>query len=273
MSHESRCPEPSGTPAGPPPVTTTGSLWRWLPLVAIVAAAGLALAIGWHRYLSLKTIALNYEALTNFIAGNLVAATAIYALVYVTAVTLSLPGALILTLTGGLLFGWKIALPVAVVAATAGATILFLIARTSLGDLLASRAGPAIACLRAGFQENALSYMLFLRLVPIFPFVVTNLAAALLGVPLGTYILGTFLGIIPGAAAYAVAGSGLASVIEAQNASYRACLARGGADACDYTIDTSSLVTKELVFAFVLLGIVALVPVALKKWKARNAAV
>jgi uncharacterized membrane protein YdjX (TVP38/TMEM64 family) len=273
MSHESRCPEPSGTSDGPPPATTVRLLWRWLPLVAIVAVAGFALVMGWHRCLSFKAIGLNYEALTNFIAGNLVGALAIYAVVYVAAVTLSLPGALILTLTGGLLFGWQIALPVAVVAATTGATILFLVARTSLGDLLASRAGPAIACLRAGFQKNALSYMLFLRLVPIFPFVVINLAAALLGVPLGTYILGTFLGIIPGTAAYAVAGSGLASVIEAQNASYRACLARGGAGGCDYTIDTGALITKELVLALVLLGVVALVPVVLKKWKARNAAV
>jgi uncharacterized membrane protein YdjX (TVP38/TMEM64 family) len=238
-----------------------------------MAAAGVVFALGWHRCLSLKTIGLNYEALTKFIAGNLVGAIAIYALVYVATVTLSLPGALILTLTGGLLFGWQIALPVAVVAATTGATILFLIARTSLGSMLAGRAGPAVASLRAGFQKDALSYMLFLRLVPVFPFFVTNLAAALLGVPLGPYILGTFLGIIPGTAAYAVAGSGLGSVIEAQNASYRTCLERGGAEACAYTIDTSALVTKELVLALALLGIVALIPVALRKWKARNAAV
>lgn len=257
--------------ASPPP----GLVRRCLPLATIVAAAGAAFAMGWHEYLSLKTIGLNYEALRTFIAGNLAGAIAIYVLVYVAVVALSLPGALILTLAGGLLFGWKLALPTTVVAATAGATVLFLIARTSFGEALATRAGPALASLRAGFQENALSYMLFLRLVPVFPFVVINLAAALLGVPLRTYIIGTFLGIIPATAAYSVAGAGLASVIEAQNASYRACVARAGGDAhtCSYSVDTSALVTKELILAFALLGIVALIPVALKKWKARNAAV
>jgi uncharacterized membrane protein YdjX (TVP38/TMEM64 family) len=273
MSHDSSHCKMSGRQAGPPPDVARDTLWRWLPLIAIVSATGLVFALGWHRYLSLKTIGLNYETLANFIASHRARAIAIYALVYVAAVTLSLPGALILTVTGGLLFGWEIALPIAVVAATTGATIFFVVARTSLGQCLAGRASVAVDCLRAGFQKDALSYMLFLRLVPVFPFVVINLAAALLGVPLGPYILGTFLGIIPGTAAYAVAGSGLASVIEAQNASYRACLERSGADTCAYTIDTSALVTKELVCAFALLGIVALIPVALKKWKARNAAV
>lgn len=250
-------------------------LMRYLPLAAVLAAAGVALALGWHQYLSFKTIGLNYEALKAYLGNHLAGSIAIYVLVYTATVALSLPGALILTLTGGLLFGWQIAIPATVIAATTGATIVFLVARTSFCETLACRAGPTLAGLRAGFQENALSYMLFLRLVPVFPFVCINLAAALLGVPIGTYIIGTFVGIIPATAAYTVAGAGLASVIEAQNASYRACLERAGADAtaCSYTIDTSALVTKELVLAFALLGIVALIPVALKKWKARNAAV
>jgi uncharacterized membrane protein YdjX (TVP38/TMEM64 family) len=261
--------------ARPKTGTAPGVLRRWLPLAAIVAVAALAFAMGWHKYLSFRTIGLNYDALRAFIDSNLLGALAIYLMAYVAVVALSLPGALVMTLTGGLLFGWQLAVPTIVVAATTGATILFLVARTSLGETLAERAGPAIASLRDGFRDNALSYMLFLRLVPVFPFVVVNLAAALLGVPLRTYVLGTLLGIIPGTAAYTVAGAGLGSVIEAQNASYQACLNRTGGDAaaCPYSIDTSALVTKELVLAFALLGIVALIPVALKKWKARNAAV
>ena len=255
-----------------------GSLKRWLPLVAIVAVAGLVVAMGWHKYLSFKTIGLNYEALRGFIGHNLIGALALYALAYVAVVALSLPGALIMTLSGGLLFGWQLGAPATVVAATLGATVLFLVARSSFGEALAEKAGASIQGLKAGFQDNALSYMLFLRLVPVFPFVVVNLAAAVLGVPLRTYVLGTFLGIIPGTAAYSVAGAGLGSVIEAQNASFQACLAKAGGGAkaeaaCPYTIDTSALVTKELVLAFVLLGVVALIPVALKQWKARNAAV
>lgn len=247
---------------------------RWLPLAALALAAVVICAMGWHDWLTLKTIGLNYELLRQFITANLAAAIALYFVTYVGVVALSLPGALVLTLAGGLLFGWKIAAPAAVVAATTGATIVFLVARSSLGEVMASQVGPWLAKLREGFCDNALCYLLFLRLVPAFPFVVVNLAAAVLRIPLRTYVIGTFLGIIPGTTAFAVAGSGLGSVIKAQNRSYHACLTRmpGNPDACPYVIDTSAIVTKELIMAFVLLGIVALVPVVLKKWGARNAA-
>jgi uncharacterized membrane protein YdjX (TVP38/TMEM64 family) len=249
---------------------------RWLPLALLVVAAGAVFVMGWHHYLDFKTIGLNYEALRVFIAANMASAIGLYFVIYVFVVALSLPGALVLTLAGGLLLGWKIAAPITVIAATAGATIVFLVARSSLGTVMASRVGPWLARLRDGFAENALSYLLFLRLVPAFPFVVVNLAAAALGVPLRTYVLGTFLGIIPGTTAFTVAGAGLGSVIKAQNRSYHACRAAMPADpgtSCPYRIDTGALLTKELIVAFVLLGVVALIPVALKKWRARHAAV
>ncbi|MBS0243823.1 MAG: TVP38/TMEM64 family protein, partial [Proteobacteria bacterium] len=151
-----------------------GHATRWLPLVVIVAAAGLAFAMGWHRYLSFKTIGVNYQTLRTFIDANLILAILAYTGIYVAVVALSLPGALVMTLAGGLLFGWKIAAPATVVAATIGGSILFLVARSSFGETLAHRAGAAVAKLRDGFQENALSYMLFLRLVPLFPFFVVN---------------------------------------------------------------------------------------------------
>jgi uncharacterized membrane protein YdjX (TVP38/TMEM64 family) len=161
-----------------------------------------------------------------------------------------------------------------VIAATIGATLIFLVAKSSLGEALAAKAGPWIAKLKDGFQENALSYLLFLRLVPAFPFWLVNLAPALLGVPLGTYVLGTLLGIIPGTAAFSIAGAGLGSVVEAQNQIYKACVEKNGANAatmCDYRIDTSALVTRELLIAFAVLGVVALIPVVLKTWSKRNA--
>ncbi len=250
-------------------------LKRWLPPIVLVAVAVLIVSMGWHDLINLKTIGLNYEKLRAFIDTNLVTALALYFGIYVGVIALSLPGALILTLSGGLLFGWQLAAPTAIVAATIGATIIFLVAKSSLGEVMASRVGPWLSRLRAGFCANALSYLLFLRLVPAFPFVVVNLAAAVLNVPLRTYVIGTFLGIIPGTTAFSVAGSGLGSVIAAQNRSYHACVAKMPADpalACPYKIDTSALVTKELILAFVLLGLVALVPVVLKKWSARNAA-
>lgn len=268
--------EPGSDPATTAPATDRpkGPLQRWLPLLVILAAAGLVIAMGWHKHLSFRTIGLNYDALKGFIGQNLLGALCLYILAYVAVVAMSLPGALIMTLSGGLLFGWQLGAPATVIGATLGATALFLVARSSFGEALAERAGPAVANLKAGFQENALSYMLFLRLVPVFPFVVVNLASAVLGVPLRTYVLGTFLGIVPATFAYSVAGAGLGSVIDVQNAGYRACLEKRPANpetACPYSIDTSALVTKELVLAFALLGVVALIPVALKKWKERNA--
>jgi uncharacterized membrane protein YdjX (TVP38/TMEM64 family) len=251
------------------------SAWRrWVPLAVIVGLMGLAFAMGWHRYLSFKTIGTNYDALQGFIAANLAAALLIYIVVYAAVVALSLPGGLVMTVTGGLLFGWVFGSLATLVGATAGATLIFLIAKSSLGEALAARAGPWLGRLREGFKENALSYLLFLRLVPVFPFWLVNLAPALLGVPLRTYVIGTAFGIIPGTIAFSVAGAGLGSVVEAQNRIYADCLAKAGANAeaaCPYTIDTSALVTKELLAAFARLGVVALIPVVYKWWSQRNA--
>lgn len=250
---------------------SAGTIRRWLPVIILVGLMAVAFSMGWHKYLSFKTVGLNYEALRGFISDNLFLALFAFAALYIAVVALSLPGGLILTVSGGLLFGWKLGAPTTVVAATIGATILFLVAKTSFGESLSDKAGPWLGKLRDGFKENALSYLLFLRLVPAFPFFVVNLAPALLGVPLRTYVLGTFFGIIPGTLAYSFAGAGLGSVVEAQNATYNTCLATKSESDCPYQIDTSSLVTPELITAFVLLGVVALIPVFLNKWKARNA--
>lgn len=249
------------------------ALRRWLPVIVLATAMGLSFAMGWHRHLSFKTIGLNYEALRMQIDANLPLALLAYVAAYVAVVALSLPGALVMTLAGGLLFGWKIGAPATIVGATIGATIIFLVARSSIGESLVARVGPAAARLRDGFRENALSYLLFLRLVPAFPFVIVNLAAAALGVQLRPYVIGTFFGIMPASTAYSFAGSALGSTIEHQNSAYRSCLAARPESACSYSIDTSALVSRELILAFALLGVVALIPVFLKKWRARHAAV
>jgi uncharacterized membrane protein YdjX (TVP38/TMEM64 family) len=248
----------------------------WWPLAVLALVAGAVLVLGGHDVLTLRTIGLNYDLLRTSIAAHLPVALGLYALLYMAVVALSLPGAAVLTIAGGLLFGWKLGIPATVISATAGATVLFLVARSSLGGFLTERAGPWLSRLRAGFAQNALSYLLFLRLTPVFPFVVVNLAAAALGVPLRTYVLGTFLGIIPGTAAFSVAGAGLGSVIHAQNKSHQACLSTQPANpdlACPYEIDAGALVTREVILALIVLGLSALIPVAIKKWRARHAAV
>jgi uncharacterized membrane protein YdjX (TVP38/TMEM64 family) len=235
----------------------------------------LVFAMGWHEYLSFKTIGLNYDALRGIIADNLVLALLVYVAVYIAVVALSLPGAVVMTLSGGLLFGWQLGAPVTIVGATVGACLVFLVVQTSFGTSLANHVGPFVVRLRDGFQANALSYLLFLRLVPLFPFFVVNIVPALLGVPLRTFVLGTLIGIIPGTLAYTLVGAGLGSVVEAQNAIYKSCLAGNAAkpvEACSYAIDYKALVTPELIYAGIALGVVALIPVVLKSWSKRHAA-
>lgn len=248
-------------------------LKRWVPLFVLVAMAALVVGLGWHRHLSLESIALHRDALKEFLAEHSLLAPLAYAALYTTVIALSLPGGLILTLTGGLLFGCVLGGLLAVTSATLGATVVFLIARSSLGDTLTHKAGPWLAKLRAGFQKDALSYLLFLRLVPAFPFWLVNLAPALLGVPLRTYVLGTALGILPATFAFASAGAGLDSIIAAAKKDHAACVAAKGEQACTLQINAGSLVTKELLLAFALLGLIALIPVVLKRWRERNATV
>lgn len=244
---------------------------RWLPLAVIVALTGVAIQQGWYKHLTLDALVAHEAMLRAFIDANLAGALATYALVYVVVVALSLPGGLPLTLAGGFLFGWLIGGLVAVAAATCGATLIFLIARSSLGEALAERAGARLNALRDGFKADGLNYLLFLRLVPVFPFWLVNIAPALLGVPLRTYVLGTLFGIIPGTFAFAFVGAGLDSVIDAQLDSSEACVADAiakGIDptaACELGLDPSALVTPELLAALVALGVLALIPIAAKK--------
>jgi uncharacterized membrane protein YdjX (TVP38/TMEM64 family) len=223
--------------------------------------------MGWHRYLSLEALAENREVLRAYIASNLVLSLLAFVALYAAVVALSLPGGAVLTLAGGFLFGWLLGGVASIVAATIGASVVFLIARSALGDLLAARAGPWLSRFRQGFQEDAFSYLLFLRLVPIFPFWLVNLAPGLLGVSFATYVATTFLGIIPGTFAYSLAGSGLDSVIRAQQAAHQSCLAKmgpEGQESCPYTLDPGALLTPELIIGLVALGLVALIPVAVK---------
>jgi uncharacterized membrane protein YdjX (TVP38/TMEM64 family) len=255
-----------------PPAPRRSLFARLLPVLVLASVTALVFGMGWHKLLSFKTIGLNYEAIRSYIDGNILYAILIYSALYIAVVSLSLPGAAVLTLSGGLLLGWQIAAPATIIAATIGATITFLVARYAVGDTAAAKAGPWVEKLSAGFRENAFSYLLFLRLVPAFPFFVVNLVPALLGVPLSTYFIATLVGIIPATTAFSFLGSGLGSVVEAQNALYAACIEKnaGSADACNYSIDTRALVTPELLTALGLLAVVSLIPVALKAWSNRR---
>ncbi|MEZ5925299.1 MAG: TVP38/TMEM64 family protein [Hyphomicrobiaceae bacterium] len=246
------------------------SAWaRFLPLAAMIALAAIGYVLGWHRYLSLEHIVAHYDRLQTSIATHYWLSLALYASLYIVVVALSLPGGAVATLAGGLLFGWLVGGTVAVVAATIGAMIVFLIVKTSIGRLLAEHAGPWLARLKAGFDRNALSYMLFLRLVPAFPFVVVNVAPALLGVSFRVYLIGTLVGILPATYAFAYFGAGLGSAIESQHQAQMACLARQAAEPaldCSMRLDTSALPRDELAIAFVVLALIALLPIVARRW-------
>ena len=244
---------------------------RWLPLVAIVAISVVAIAIGWDRKISFETLVRHHSAVHAFILEHRVAAVAIYVAIYMVAVALSLPGGLVLTLSGGFLFGGLVGGTAAIIGATTGASIIFMIARSAFGEHLARRAGPLAEKLADGFRADAFYYLLFLRLVPVFPFFLVNLVPALVGVRLPTFVAATGIGIIPAAFAFAFVGAGLDSVIRAQGAIYNACLAAGGAG-CRLDFDVKAAVTPQLLGALAALGVIALIPVAVKRIRARRVA-
>ncbi|MDB5570511.1 MAG: hypothetical protein JWN93_1694 [Hyphomicrobiales bacterium] len=261
---------PKANPRAPEPARRSAWL-RYAPLGLIGTALAVALLAGLHRSFSLEALVAGREALSGQVAAHPAWALAVYVGLYVAVTALSLPGASLLTVAGGFVFGGLWGGAFAVVGATMGATLLFLAARTSLGASVAARAGPRVAAFRAGFQKDAVSYLLFLRLVSVFPFWLVNLALAVVGVRLWTFVWTTFLGIIPGTFAYALAGAGLDSVAAAQRKAFEACVA-AGQQPCAMTLSLHNLVTRELILAFAALGLVALVPMALRRWREARAA-
>jgi uncharacterized membrane protein YdjX (TVP38/TMEM64 family) len=243
------------------------SLKRWFPLVILAGLIVVAYAFGLGKYLSLQTIAENRVALEKYVGQHLLVSVLIYMAVYIASVSLSLPGASILSIIGGFIFGWVLSVPITVIAATIGATVVFQIVKTSLGAVVAERAGPFVQRLSNGFSEDAFNYLLFLRLVPAFPFFIVNAVAGVCRVEFRTFVLATFIGIIPGAIAFAWLGRGLGSVIDVETAAHDVCVAQKSVADCPFELSLTSLVTPQLLIGFAALGVVALIPVALKKWK------
>jgi uncharacterized membrane protein YdjX (TVP38/TMEM64 family) len=229
-----------------------------------------AYAMGLHHYLSLQSLAEHRRSLRDFTESNLVMALALFVLVYGLAVTLSFPGAAVLTMTGGFLFGWWQGGLASICGATLGSIAIFQISKSSFGDHLARRAGPALVRIKEGFAADAFNYLLFLRLAPVFPFWLVNIAAALAQVPLRSFALATFLGIMPAGFAYSFAGAGLDGIMTKEAVRRAACVVERGETACPFDLPLDAVFTRELLLAFAALGIVALIPVAFRKWKSRN---
>lgn len=226
---------------------------KYLPLALLILGLAAFWATGLHKWLSLESLAAHRQELLGLVNSHKMSALPIYVMIYAAATAFSIPGGIFLTLTGGFLFGVLWGGLATVLGATLGATGVFLAARTAFGQTLKEKAGPRLKKLQQGFAGNAMSYLLFLRLVPLFPFWLVNIAPAFLGVNLRTYIIGTFLGIIPGTFVYTAVGNGLGAVLDA-----------GG------TPDLGIIFRLEILLPIVGIAALSLLPVVYKRIKKKN---
>jgi len=250
------------------------SLRRVLPIIALGVLSVVVLALGWDRELSFETFARHYDSLQGFVLRHEGSAWVAFIGVYAAAVGLSLPVGAYLTVIGGVLFGTVLGGAASVLGASIGAICIFLLARwalnSGLGAWLTRRTGPTGRRIAQDFRADAFSYLLFLRLVPVFPFWLVNLVAALCGVGLRVFAAATFIGIMPAAFVFAFVGSGLNSAVMAQSTAYQACLA-SGTRGCRLTFRPDAAFTPDLIAALVALGVLALVPAIVRRWRAHAA--
>ena len=226
---------------------------RYLPLVVLLSVLAVFFVLrvmGHLDFLSLAALKDNQAKLHAWVDNNFLAVYAAYFAFYVVVTACSLPFALLMTLTGGFLFGAVWGGIVVVFAATIGATTVFLATRSAFGDFFLQRAGNKIKKLEEGFQKDVVSYMLFLRFIPVFPFFLINIAAAVFRVPLRIFFLTTLFGVAPGTFIYALSGSSLNDIFAAGQ---------------DFSPDT--ILTPKVIAALVGLSLLSLLPILYRKFK------
>jgi uncharacterized membrane protein YdjX (TVP38/TMEM64 family) len=206
-------------------------------VVLFATAVGAFFYFDLKQYLSLEALKANRDHLLGFTETHYAASVLVYILLYCLQTTFSLPGAAIFTLAGGFLFGSLLGTLYVNVAATTGATLGFLAARYLLRDWVEKKFGDRLAAIQEGFAKNAFSYLMTLRLIPIFPFFLVNLVSGLTRIKVGTYVLATAIGIIPGSFVFANAGRQLGSINS-----------------------LGEIASPRVLGAFALLGLLALVP-------------
>ena len=214
-------------------------------VIALIFAAAVAAYFYFDlkQYLTLESLKAHRDQLLAYTDAHFVAAVAIFSALYVLQTTFSLPGGALLSLTGGFLFGSVLGTLIVIIPATLGATLAFLVARYLLRDWVERKFGDRLEAFQKGFARNAFSYLLTLRLIPLFPFFLVNLVSGLTRISLGTYVAATALGIIPGTFVFANAGRQLGSINS-----------------------LSDVASPAVLGAFGLLGLFALVPVLYRKF-------
>lgn len=231
------------------PSTSAGSSTGKIVIALVVGLAiGAFFYFDLGRFLSLDALKDNRDRLLAFTEANYASAVGLFIIAYAAVTGLSLPGAAILTLAGGFLFGSLFGTLFVNLGATTGATLAFLTARYLLRDTVERKFGKWLGPFQEGFAKNAFSYLMTLRLIPLFPFFVVNLVSGLTRVNVGTYVAATALGIIPGSFVYAYAGRQLGTINSLKE-----------------------IASPNVIAAFVLLGLLALVPILYKKFTAKPA--
>tara|TARA_R110002051_G_scaffold36358_2_gene79103 strand:+ start:11007 stop:11771 length:765 start_codon:yes stop_codon:yes gene_type:complete len=230
---------------------------RFAPVGVVLLGLALGYAFGLQDYLSLGFLSEQRQALRSYVDAHSLWSAVLFVSVYIVAVAFSFPAASILTIFGGFLFGWLLGGALVAVAATIGASILFLATRSAFGSFLRHRVDGVVKTLAEGFRENAFGYLFVIRLAPVFPFFVVNIAAALFDISLGRFVAATFLGILPGTFAYAYLGQGVDSVLVAAQ--------QAGREA-----EISDLVTGEITLAFLALAAIALTPTIVRQLRRRG---
>ena len=190
------------------------TLRRLLPVAILLVGLAIFLLLGLERYFSFEMLARHKATLTAWVASHRLLAAIAFLLAYSVMVAFSLPIAIVATPVGGFLFGTWVGALLSVIGATLGSIAVFVAARYAFRDLFRARAGATLARLEEGFRHNDFSYLLFLRLVPVFPFWLVNIVPALLGMQLRRYVLATMLGIVPASIIYSGLGAGLGALLK-----------------------------------------------------------
>jgi uncharacterized membrane protein YdjX (TVP38/TMEM64 family) len=212
-------------------------------LISIALLVALFFFLGLGRYLTLASLKANRAALVEFYANHRFVMAAVFIAVYIVQTALSLPGAAVLSLAAGAVFGVVRGALYVNIGATIGATLAFLVARYLFRDAIQKKFGSRLETMNRELEHSGFNYLLFLRLVPVFPFFLINLAAGLTKIPLRTFFLGTVVGIIPGNFVFCNAGASLATITS-----------------------MSDIAAPRVLGSFALLGLFALIPVVYRKF-------
>lgn len=234
---------------------TLAWLRRFGPLGALLILLIVALATGLAGKLNLETLQAQGAALQAFAAGHPIKCAIFYVAIYVATVSVSLPGALILSLTGGFLFGPIGGGFAAVTGATGGSTVVYFVCRTAFGDFLRKQPGALLARVEEGFQNDAFAYLLTLRLIPAFPLLLVNVASGLMNIPVRTYLLASVLGMLPSSFVYAGIGAGLGHIF-----------------ASGEPVTLHTLFSPRIYLPIVAMGALALLPPLWRYWRHRRVA-